>query len=339
MGLLVAMDTLTRAALSQLAGDQRGLFSAAQAKAVGINYAQLVRGEASGHLRRVRRGVYAVAGVAPSSWEEILGAALAAGPEAAVSYDSAAAVHRFDFADFTAVELTVPPHVHARPPGAVVHRHSDLKAPDLVMRRGVLVTSPCRTLVDMAGRWGPELTEKALDEGLVQRRWTVAEVQECLTRARLNIPGRAYLQRLLSLRDESPTADSMLEAQVFRALAPLVPFEVHFSIATGGRLYVIDVAWPEQKVGAEIAGRAHRVVSRSVFDRERRKFTALNVAGWRIAHLTAVMPPAEMLAAVQLMQASVASAPRAEVSIIRSAGRKTRPPRKKVPKTKGAAEA
>ncbi len=328
------MDKLTRAALSQLAADQRGLFSAAQAKGVGINYSQLVRGHASGHLRRVRRGVYAVAGVAPSSWEEILGAALAAGPEAVVSHDSAAAVHRFDYADITAIELTLPPHVHSRPPGAVVHRHTDLKAPDLVTRRGVLVTSPCRTLIDMAGRWGPELTEKALDEGLVQRRWTVPELKECLTRARTNVPGRAYVQRLLLLRDESPTADSVLEARVFRALAPLMPFEPHFSVAASGRLYVVDVAWPELKVGAEIAGRADRVVSRSVFDRERRKFTALNAAGWKIAHLTAVMPPAEMLAAVQLLRASVASEPRTDEGLTGS--RKAGSPRKKVPKTRGA---
>jgi predicted transcriptional regulator of viral defense system len=331
MALLVPMDKPTRAALSQLAADQRGLFSAAQARGVGINYAQLVRGAASGHLRRVRRGVYAVSGVTPSSWEEILGAALAAGPEAVVSHDSAAAVHRLDYADVTAIELTLPPHAHSRPPGAVVHRHTDLGAPDLVVRRGVLVTSPCRTLVDLAGRWGPELTEKALDEGLVQRRWTVKEVQECLTRARANVPGRAYLQRLLTLRDEGPTADSVLEAQVFRALAPLMPFEAHFCVAAGGRLYVIDVAWPEQKVGAEIAGRAHRVVSRSVFDRERRKFTALNTVGWKIAHLTAVMPPVEMVAAVRLLLASVVPGPHIEEG---SRGRQNGPPRKKVPKTR-----
>jgi very-short-patch-repair endonuclease len=305
-GLTVPVDKEARVALSRLASDQRGLFSAAQAGEIGINYAQLVRGTASGHLRRVRRGVYAVAGVTPSSWEQILGAALAAGPEAVVSHDSAAMVHRFDYADVTAIELTLPPTVWRRPPGAVVHHHADLAARDLVNRRGVLVTSQCRTLVDMAGRWGPELTEKALDEGLVQRRWTVPEVRECLGRARANVPGRSFLERLLSLHDESPTADSVLEAQVFRALAPLEPFETHFATAVGECLYVIDVAWPDRKVGAEIAGRAHRVVSRSAFDRERRKFTALNAAGWKIAHLTAVMPQAEMLAAVRLLLSCVA---------------------------------
>ncbi|MGA3219407.1 MAG: hypothetical protein ABSE77_10105 [Acidimicrobiales bacterium] len=141
----------------------------------------------------------------------------------------------------------------------------------------------------------------------MQRRWTVPELQECLARARPNVPGRAYLQRLLVLRAESPTADSLLEAQAFRALAPLMPFETHFAIVVDDRLYVVDVAWPERKVGAEIAGRAHRVVSRSAFDRERRKFTSLNAAGWKIAHLTAVMSGAEMVAAVRLLLASVAA--------------------------------
>jgi very-short-patch-repair endonuclease len=302
----VRVDKVTRSVLNQLAADQRGLFSAAQARQVGISYSQLVRGEASRHLRRVRRGVYALAGVASSSWEEILGAALAAGPDAVVSHESAAAVHGFEYADVSAIELTLPRHAHSRPPGAVVHRHADLTASDLVSKRGVLVTSQSRTLVDLAGRWGPELTEKALDEGLVQRRWTVPELQECLARARPNVPGRAFLQRLLALRAESPTADSVLEARAFRALAPLIPFETHFATVVDDRVYVIDVAWPERKVGAEIAGRAHRVTSRSAFDRERRKFTLLNAAGWKIAHLTAVMSGAEMVAAVQLLLASAA---------------------------------
>ncbi len=248
-----------------------------------------------------------MAGVASSAWEEILGAALAAGPDAVVSHESAAAVHGFGHADVAGVELTLARHEYSRPPGVLVHRHPDLAACDVVSRRGVLVTSPARTLVDLAGRWGPELTERALDEGLVQHRWTVTEILECLARARPNVPGRAHLQRLLALRAEGPAADSVLEARAFLALAPLMPFETHFGVVVGARVYVIDVVWPQHKVGAEIAGRAHRVVSRSAFDSERRKLTSLNSAGWRIAHLTAAMPKAEMVAAVRGLLASAAS--------------------------------
>lgn len=244
-----------------------------------------------------------MAGVAPSLWDQIVGAALAAGPKAVVSHASAAAVYRFGYGDLAMVELTLPRHGYSRPPGVVVHRSADLGAADIVRKRGLLVTSASRTLVDLAGRLGPVLTEKMLDEGLIQRHWTVAQVQECLSRARQNVPGRAYLERLLVLRAEEPAADSVLEARAIRALEVLKPFEVHFCTDIGESVYVIDAAWPEHRVGAEIVGRAHRVASRSAFDRERRKLNALSAAGWRIAHLTAAMSADEMVSAVQLLLA------------------------------------
>jgi hypothetical protein len=66
-------------------------------------------------------------------------------------------------------------------------------------------------------------------------------------------------------------------------------------------VYVLDAAWPQWKVGAEIIGRAHRLASLSAFDRERRKLNALSVGGWTICHLTAAMTPRDMVIAVKAM--------------------------------------
>jgi Transcriptional regulator, AbiEi antitoxin len=297
------MDKPTRAALGEVAAHQRGLFSVAQAKQIGVTNAQLLRAEAAGQFRRVRRGVYAPTGAPPSRWDDIVSAVLVAGNGAVVSHASAAAVHRFEYGGTGVVELTVGRGSYVRPPGVVVHRVSDLAPEDIVRGRGVAVTSPSRTLVDLAGRLGPVLTERLVDEGLIARRWTVAQLQECLSRARRNTTGRDFLERLLRQRGGGPNADSVLEANAFRALAPLRPFEVHFAVAIGSRVYVIDVAWPERKMGAEIVGRAHRLASLSAFDRERRKLNALGLDGWRICHLTAAMSPEEMVLAVRAMLA------------------------------------
>jgi Transcriptional regulator, AbiEi antitoxin len=302
------VDKTTRLALSHLATSQRGLFSVAQARAIGVNNIQLLRAESSGALRRVRRGVYAMAGVVLSTWEQVVAAALAAGPAAVVSHSSAAAVHHFEYRPFGAIELTLPRQGYSRPPGVRVHRSTDLAVEDIVERAGVFVTSGPRTLVDLAGRLGPAITEKLLDEGLIERRWSVEELQDCLSRARQNVPGRDRLRQLLAVRAEEPNADSVLESRVFRALEPLMPFEVHFSLVLSGRVYVIDAAWPEEKVGAEVVGRAHRVASRSAFDRERRKLNELAAFGWRIAHLTAVMSAEEMITAVRLLLGPTRSA-------------------------------
>jgi hypothetical protein len=64
---------------------------------------------------------------------------------------------------------------------------------------------------------------------------------------------------------------------------------------------VIDVAWPGQRVGAEVGGRAHRAFPLSAFDRERRKLDVLGAADWQIAHLTAAMSAAEIAAVKALM--------------------------------------
>jgi hypothetical protein len=123
-----------------------------------------------------------------SPWEQVVGAALAAGHEAVISHASAAAVHRFEYGATNAIELTVRRSCRSRPPGVVVHRSRDLTPEDLVRKGGVLVTSPCRTLVDLSGRIGPLLTERLLDEGLIARRWTVPQFKDCVARTRPNLP-------------------------------------------------------------------------------------------------------------------------------------------------------
>jgi hypothetical protein len=222
------MDRETRDKLHRTAANQRGLFSAAQAAEVGVSYQQLDRAEHAQELRRVRRGIYAWAGVPPCRWDGVVAAVLAAGPAAVISHGSAASVHRFEFGvNDQQAELSVPKGARPRLDGIIVHRSSDLSPPDIVTKRGVQVTSPARTLLDLAGRLGPRLAEKPLDEGIIARRWTAAEVGEALTRARTNLTGRAQLEELLAYRLEAPKADSVLEARAFRALEPLKPFEAH----------------------------------------------------------------------------------------------------------------
>jgi hypothetical protein len=295
------MGSEVRTALWQMAERQRGLFSTAQAARLGIDHHQLSWATRNGDLRRVRLGVYAVRGVPLSAWEDVLAAALAAGPGAAISHSSAAAVPGLYCATSGPPELTLPSGSQRRLAAVVTHRRLDLSPEDLVQRHGVQVTSPARTLVDMAGRLTPAVLERTLDEGLLGRRFRIADLLACLARSAPNTPGRAGLERLLDRRRDAPSADSALEALAFEALKPLAPFRTHFVTTAGTASHVIDVAWPDERVGAEVTGRAHRVVSLSAFDREWRKLNALGAAGWQIAHLTAAMTAGEMVAAVKAL--------------------------------------
>ena len=303
------MEKGTLFALSRLAAGQCGLFSAAQAYQLGISHSSLNRALQSGRLIRLGRSVYRVAGTPMTEWDKCIAAALVAGPGSALSHSSAAKLHGFEYgAHGSRVELTV---VRRKPKALDADVHLSLapfNSDELVTKAGVNVTSPARTLVDLTGRLGPVRTARLLDEGLVRRRWTVKAIELALARRPLNLPGRGHLARLVAERSESSTADSLLEARVFRALRPLAPFAVHHVVEVDGVVFVLDAAWPAQRVAAEVIGRAHRLASREAFDRERRKFNKLAAAGWKVAHLTSVMSGDEMRAAVRKLLAPACGA-------------------------------
>ena len=69
-----------------LAASQKGLFTAAQAQALGCGRMELSRLTANGHLERIERGVYRAAG-APSTREEAIWAAWLSMDPTIMSYD------------------------------------------------------------------------------------------------------------------------------------------------------------------------------------------------------------------------------------------------------------
>lgn len=136
-----------------------------------------------------------------------------------------------------------------------------------------------------------------LDEGLISRRWSIDEIAQSAGRLPTNFPSRRAHSQLVALRAESPVADSILEAKLLRVVCGIGgfgPVAVHHQVVVHGSLYVLDATWPHLRVAVEVVGRAHRVASRSCFDRERRKFNALAADGWQVAHLTAAMSDREV---------------------------------------------
>ena len=283
-------------ALLALAETQRGLVTWSQLVA-GITSKLLARLLAEGWLRRVRTGVYAVAGRRPSRWEDAVAVGLLAGPNSALSHGTAAAVHRFSNLIAPPVpEISVLRPRQARLRGATVHRVANLDTRDVVKRSGVSVTTPARTVVDLAARLHPELLEKIIDEGSIGRVWSPAELLACAERtAPQGRPGSRVLRDVLGPRLHEPRADSMLERRMIRVLAPYAPFETQFQLVLDGELIILDIAWPWWQVGAEVDGWSVRGRSRRKFDRDMARINLLEAHHWQVAHLTSTMDEATVL--------------------------------------------
>jgi very-short-patch-repair endonuclease len=132
-----------------VAGRQHGLITAAQLADLGFDKHAVKRRVLAGRLHRVHRGVYAVGHPAISDFGRYLAAVLACGPGAALSHRAAAHLHgmrRYGGLP----EVTVPRTGAPRRAGMHVHTSTTL-TPDTVTRRhGIPVTTPERTLVDLA---------------------------------------------------------------------------------------------------------------------------------------------------------------------------------------------
>jgi len=138
------------------ARNRHGLITTREAFALGATRTMLRSRVAKGLLVPAEREVLQVAG-APATWESrLLAAVLAAGPGAAASHRSAAALWGFEGFGQGVPEITVPRDRRHKRADVRVHQSTDLDRCSIRTRRGVPVTdpaAPCST--SPAGRGTP----------------------------------------------------------------------------------------------------------------------------------------------------------------------------------------
>ena len=292
-----------------LAAAQHGIVLSTQFRAAGVSRRTEARMARDGVLTPVRPGAFAVAGAPVTAWQEAMAVVLLAGPGAVLSHSSAARLHRIPGILMDGVpEVTVVRPRHPRVPDARVHRIRDLRPSDATDKRGIRVTTPVRTLIDVAPRLGLGVLARSVDEGLIAGLWTVAELQAGveINRRRKGVSSLDTVLRGWTFEDR---AASHLEQRVARVLDCFRPFELQHQVAAGREVYVLDLAWPAVQVGVEDDGWLVRGRSRQKFHHDRRRGNALAGIGWTIVHLTADMSDDEMRTAVGsvLMPALAAS--------------------------------
>jgi very-short-patch-repair endonuclease len=152
-------------------------------------------------LHRLRPGVFSVVPPALLSPEgHWLAAVKACGSGAALSHGPAGHLQWLvDREARRAIHVTVAGRFRRRPPGIVVHRPVILAPADFTERQGIPVTTPTRTVWDLAATDLPSVTRRAFER---------ADAREKLDRERLrelidecpNHRGIALLRRLLAER-------------------------------------------------------------------------------------------------------------------------------------------
>ncbi|WP_405084336.1 type IV toxin-antitoxin system AbiEi family antitoxin domain-containing protein [Microbispora sp. NBC_01389] len=147
--------------LSPLAETQHGLVTARQATSCGAHRRDLSRLVQAGVLEHVAHGVYRVAGAPRPELEELRAAWLQLSPElqtdqrgaahGVVSHSSATLVYEVGLLSPQRWEFTIPPprRFRTRRQDVAIH-HAPLRADDLQWVDGLLVTTPQRTVTDLA---------------------------------------------------------------------------------------------------------------------------------------------------------------------------------------------
>jgi hypothetical protein len=144
--------------------------------------------------------------------------------------------------------------------------------------------------VDLAARLEPAQLARIIDEGNIERAWTIKELTECASRlARQGRAGGRAMRAVLADRLEEPSAESALELRMIRVLAPYAPFETQYQLVLDGELFILDIAWPWWRVAAEVDGWWVRARSRSKLDHDSHKTNLLVAHGWKVVHLTSAM--------------------------------------------------
>jgi very-short-patch-repair endonuclease len=288
-------------AIAQLAATQHGVVTRPQLMKAGVSRGAISKRLANGRLHQLHRGVYLVGhSVAPPFAREIA-AVFACGQGALLSHRSAGKVLALLRDDDAEVDVTVVGQRRHRP-GIRVHRTSSLHPSDIRRRHGLPLTSPARTLLDLAEVLPSRPLERALDEALRMRLTRPRELRAILERSPRR-RGAAELRALLD-RTAGPTltrseAEERLLALVRAARLP------HPELNTRITGHEVDFLWRDAGLVVEVDGFAYHS-TRAAFERDRRRDAKLQSAGFAVVRVTWRQISDEPEALVALLAQSLA---------------------------------
>jgi very-short-patch-repair endonuclease len=283
-----------------LAKKQHDVITREQLLGLGFSDSAIKHRLARGRLHVVCRGVYAVGRRNLTRYGEWMAAVLRCGPNAALSHEDAAALWEIrDDRRRSVIEVSVASPSPRRVDGIVVHRRPSLTANDVTTHRGIPVTTPVCTIVDLTPRLPRNHLEAAIKEADVRDLVSPDALRSALNEPPRR-PGVAVLRKLLDRRTFVMTRTELERRFLPIARRAGLPRPETFRYVNG---FEVDFYWPHLGLVIETDGlRYHRTPQQQVKDRRRdQTHTAAGLTPLRFTHCQIKYEPAyveETLAAV-----------------------------------------
>lgn len=247
------------ARIAATAAKQLGLIKREQALGLGASPRVIDRRCAKRLWIRIHRGVYRIAGTPRTYHQSLLAACMAASGEdrpAFASHHSAGVLWLFP--DFVPgpIEITIPRGASFRASGVEVHLSRNCESQQWTRIGPIPVTTPARTLIDIAAISSKDRLESALDFALRKELVWLSGMQRLLEDP-VPLAGTAALRKFVAERQPGIILWSDLETKFFRFCArnrlpkPVSQFQVTLP---GGSPAFIDFAYPELMIAIETDG-------------------------------------------------------------------------------------
>jgi len=276
------------ATLIEHARGHGGVVTRTEALALGVPSTTLSRMVRRGILYRSGPGAYSLPGFDDEHLVPLHTACRKLG--AVASHESAAQIHRLDHPKWVKPTVSVARRRTKDFANVTVHQLTDMTDDHITLIRGLPITTPERTIIDLAAVLSEGHLERIVDNGLAARIIDLDRLHEVFSEVgRQGKPGTRMLRRILDARSTGYVApESELERRLIGLIKdnhlpdPDRQFSPDWLAPTNGR---VDLAYPEAKLIIEGDSRRWHTMLNS-FESDRLRDNAAHLAGWTILRFT-----------------------------------------------------
>jgi very-short-patch-repair endonuclease len=266
-------ESAPAAAIAALAEAQHGVVARAQLVERGLTEPGIARWIRARRLHRLHHGVYAVGHRVLTVEGRWMAAVLAAGTGAVLSHASAAAAWDLRRPG-TVIDVSVPTRSgRERRPGLRIHRRAALRPDDVSVHRGIPVTTPARTIIDLSRKLKGRSLEQLID---------LADQRGLVDFTALRSANSASLQAVLESYSPAATRSELEERFLRLCDTHGIPRPRTNTLVEG---IEVDFVWRDRRLIVEVDGYAyHR--SPTAFEADRERDVTLTTKGWRVLRFT-----------------------------------------------------